>query len=93
MQDQGNEQRDRTIIPFGSSEKTIRPRAPMIVQVAKQCGVSPFKQLRESIGLRYGPRKLSSNEYYDFGLYDPDMPADVKRQFAGVDGIKILTGR
>lgn len=62
----------------------------MIVQVAKQCGVSPFKQLRESIGLRYGPRKLSSNEYYDFGLYDPDMPADVKRQFAGVDGIKIL---
>ncbi len=65
-----------------------KPDAPAVVQVARQFGISPFKQLRESLALRFGKSQLSSKEYYAYGLYDPAMSSEEKREFVGVTANK-----
>lgn len=67
-----------------------KTQSPVIVQVAKAHGVSPIRQLRESLALRFGPQKLQSKDYYGFGLYDPAMPMAEKKTFAGVTGVNAL---
>ena len=60
------------------------PDAPVIVQVARQFGVSPAKQLRESLFLRVGKSQLTSSDYYELGLHDPELSRDQKREYIGV---------
>ena len=66
------------------------PDAPLIVQVARAHGVSPLKQLRESLGLRLGKSRMSSQEYYAFGLYNPELTPAEKREFVSVASNKVL---
>lgn len=82
---------DNTLLEKPSA-KPATP-APAIVRVAKEFGVSPLKQLRQSLGLRFGKTKLSSKEYYDNCLFDPVMSADAKREFVGVTSNTALNAR
>lgn len=61
-------------------------QTPVIVDVARKHGVSPFRQMREMFRLARGPGKLSSQEYYATGAYHPDLTMDQKRQLVGVAG-------
>ncbi|WP_299689025.1 sugar-transfer associated ATP-grasp domain-containing protein [uncultured Tateyamaria sp.] len=74
-------------------EAATSANTPVIVQVAKQYGVSPLRQLRESWSMRGGAQKLGSNEYYSLGLFDPDMPRAAKRAFVGQKGINAINAR
>ena len=65
-------------------QSNAKPDTPAIVQVARKFGVSPIKQLGESLALRMGKPKLSSKEYYALGLFDPNISAEHKREFIGV---------
>lgn len=71
-------------------EAAKAPEAPQIVQVARDFGVSPFRQLRESFALRLGQHKLRSSDYYGFRLFDPDMPMEAKREFVGITGARLM---
>ncbi|MEM7472002.1 MAG: sugar-transfer associated ATP-grasp domain-containing protein [Pseudomonadota bacterium] len=63
-------------------EKLEKPQ-PMIVRVANEHGVSPFKQLVEAAKMRFGAAKLASNEYYDMGVFRPTLSAAEKQAFVG----------
>ena len=69
---------------------TKAPEAPIIVQVSRDFGISPINQLKESLGLRFGPQRLRGSDYYTYRLFDPDMSKADKRAFVGVGGIKRL---
>lgn len=69
------------------------PPAPMIVRVARAYGVSPFRQMRETLVLRFGANKLRPKDYYDFGLYDPSISMAQKREYVGVSGNAALNAR
>ncbi len=62
------------------------PPAAMIVEVARQHGVSPFRQLREMMTLNLSQGRIYPPEYYSTGLYSPDLTMEEKRQFVGVRG-------
>lgn len=62
------------------------PASPLIVQVARKHGVSPFRQMREMFSLKRGPGKIDAPEYYAFNLYDPEIPMSEKRTFVGEKG-------
>ncbi|MFT4715816.1 MAG: hypothetical protein ACI932_000997 [Paracoccaceae bacterium] len=66
-----------------SPSKTTAPVSAQIVQVAKLHKVSPIKQLRESMALRFGANKLASNEYYAAQVYRPELSRAEKKQFIG----------
>ncbi|MEP1521091.1 sugar-transfer associated ATP-grasp domain-containing protein [Ascidiaceihabitans sp.] len=68
--------------------ETATPQTPAIVQVAKEYGVSPVRQMRDIMGLRFGARKMSGAEYYSLRLFDPAR-AD-KASFTGQNGINAL---
>ncbi len=80
------------------NEKTItarRPSAPvkgdkaansMLVRVARDYGVSPFKQFMEMVKLRLKPSMLTDQEYYEFRLYRGDMAWEKKAEFLGEIG-------
>ncbi|WP_298837704.1 sugar-transfer associated ATP-grasp domain-containing protein [uncultured Roseobacter sp.] len=77
-------------------EKTdgaAKPPAPVILRVAKEFGVGPARQLREMLSLRFGPGRLTSQEYYDQGLFDPALTSAEKREFVGVATSKALNTR
>ncbi|GAA6200922.1 sugar-transfer associated ATP-grasp domain-containing protein [Aquicoccus sp. SU-CL01552] len=57
--------------------------ASKIVEVARRYHVSPLRQLREMIALNLGPGRLDQHEYYDSGLYNPDLSREEKRAFVG----------
>ncbi len=63
-------------------------QSPVIAQVAKQCGVSPLKQMREIFALRFGARKISGPEYYSLRMFDPDLAE--KSSFVGQVGVNTL---
>ncbi|MEL7099765.1 MAG: sugar-transfer associated ATP-grasp domain-containing protein [Pseudomonadota bacterium] len=54
-----------------------------VVEVAKQHGVSPFRQMREMWALARGPGKLESHEYHAAGAFDPAMPMADKKTYVG----------
>jgi len=70
--------------------ETKHAEAPLIAQVAKQFGVSPFRQMREIFSMRRGAQKLSGPEYYSLRLFDPALRAEAKRAFLGQGGINAL---
>lgn len=59
------------------------PASAQMVQVAREHGVSPFRQLREMFALRFGPGKMSLPEYYTLNLYDPALDMAEKRRHVG----------
>lgn len=65
--------------------KAPLPASQMIVEVARQFGVSPIKQMREMFRL---DRKagISVREYYAAQHYRTDLTADEKQQFVGEKG-------
>ena len=66
-------------------EKAAMPASKMIVEVARQFGVSPIKQMREMFKL---DRKagISFGEYYAAQHYRTDLTAEEKLQFVGEKG-------
>ncbi len=57
-----------------------------MVAVARDHGVSPFRQMREMMSLRFGPGKLANHEYYSTGVFDPDISAEDKKRYVGKIG-------
>lgn len=70
---------------LAAPEKAAQPASKMIVEVARQFGVSPIKQMREMFKL---DRKagISFGEYYAAQHYRPDLTAEEKLQFVGEKG-------
>jgi len=66
------------------------PVSAMIVPVARQFKVSPFKQLADILRLRFGATKLASNEYYAARIYRPELSPAEKKQFVGEVGNRAL---
>lgn len=66
------------------------PETPLIVQVARDFGVSPVRQLREGFALRVGAHKLRVSDYYNFRLFDPALTMGQKRQFVGATGSRLM---
>lgn len=62
------------------------PGAERIVAVARRHGVSPLRQLREMVTLWLSKTRLSTRDYYEFGLYDPTLSMAEKKQFVGCEG-------
>lgn len=54
-----------------------------MIEIARQHGVSPLRQMREMWTLKRGPSKLESHEYHSSGVYDPAMPMEVKKTYVG----------
>lgn len=61
-------------------------KTPLIVDVARQTGVSPFRQLKEMVLLTRGKSRLATHEYYSAGLFDPAISMEEKRAYVGVNG-------
>ena len=70
--------------------KAKQADTPMIAQVAKAYGVSPFRQMRDIFSMRRGAQKLSGPEYYSLRLFDPAKSVENKRAFLGQAGINAL---
>ncbi|MAY88784.1 MAG: hypothetical protein CML02_18940 [Pseudooceanicola sp.] len=64
--------------------------ASTMVEVARAHGVSPIRQLRESVALSFGRSRMKLHEYYAGGLYDPALTARDKREFVGERGSYLL---
>lgn len=62
------------------------PQAEKIVRVAREHGVNPLRQWREMTQLWFSKAKVQSTDYYNLGLFDPEMPMEVKKQFVGTNG-------
>lgn len=75
-----------------TAPKTAAP-SPAIVQVAKEFGVSPIKQLRQSLALRLGKNKLTAKDYYAYGLYDPKMSKAARDEYVGITSNIALNAR
>ncbi len=59
------------------------PAAELLVRVAREHGVSPFRQLREMFTLRYGVGKVGFDEYVSTGVFRPEHHAATKAEFVG----------
>ena len=70
---------------LAAPEKSAMPASKMIVEVTRQFGVSPIKQMREMFKL---DRKagISFGEYYAAQHYRTDLTAKEKMQFVGEKG-------
>ncbi|MEO9820524.1 MAG: sugar-transfer associated ATP-grasp domain-containing protein [Paracoccaceae bacterium] len=57
-----------------------------MVAVARNHGVSPFRQMREMASMRFGPGKLANHEYYSTGVFDPEISIEDKKRYVGKIG-------
>jgi putative polysaccharide biosynthesis protein len=62
------------------------PASATMVSVARAHGLSPIAQMRQMIALRFGPGKIAQPEYYAYGLFDPDLTPERKKEFVGRTG-------
>lgn len=67
-----------------------KPTDTMIARVANDYSVHPLKQLKEIFSMRFGAQKLSANEYYDLGIFDPKRSKADKKAFLGQGGINAM---
>ena len=58
----------------------------LIERVAREAGVSPFRQFADIFRLKGGTTRLTAKEYYEFQIYDPALTPARKREFAGEKG-------
>lgn len=61
------------------------PAAATMVSVARKYGVSPISQMRQMFSLRYGAGRIGLPEFYALGLFDPEMSAQDKKAYVGVE--------
>ncbi len=71
----------------------VPPASSLIVSVARDSGISPFRQFAEMSKLHFGPGKLNSDEYYSFRLYDPSKSIDEKKEYVGTNASRALNLR
>ncbi len=64
----------------------VPPAPQLIVSVARRHGISPFRQFRQMLQLRYGQNRLDFHEYYGNQVYRPEVSADERREFVGEKG-------
>lgn len=69
------------------------PKTSQIVEVARRFGVSPFRQLREMMTLRFGRAKLDFSEYYSYGVYNTAIPMERKSDFVGETSSRAINNR
>lgn len=67
-------------------EKPSNPANSMIVRVARERGVSPFKQFAQIVSLCRKVNGLDADEYYGMGVFEPDLSASQRREFVGRKG-------
>lgn len=67
-------------------EKPSNPENSMIVRVARERGVSPFRQFAQIVSLRRKVNGLDADEYYGMGVFQPEMSASQRREFVGRKG-------
>ena len=60
------------------------PQADLIAKVAKQDGVSPFRQMAEMARLSWGKNKLNVDAYYSNRVYRKELSGKEKRSFVGL---------
>ena len=60
------------------------PQAELIAKVAKQTGVSPFRQMAEMARLSWGKNKLNLDAYYANRVYRKELSGKQKREFVGL---------
>lgn len=60
------------------------PQADLIAKVAKQDGVSPFRQMAEMARLSWGKNKLNLDAYYANRVYRKELSGKEKREFVGL---------
>lgn len=60
------------------------PQADLIAKVAKQDGVSPFRQMAEMARLSWGKNKLNLDAYYANRVYRKELSGKEKRSFVGL---------
>jgi hypothetical protein len=65
----------------------------IIEKVARQRGVSPFRQFREILGLNRRDTMLGPYEYHRFEVYRSTLTWSEKRQFVGGIGSTMLNNR
>jgi hypothetical protein len=73
--------------------KPPRSGQSLIERVARDSGVSPFRQFADIFRLRGGRTKLTISEYYEYQLYRPNLPMAQKREFVGERGSLALNLR
>lgn len=73
--------------------RTEDPKTSQIVEVARKHGVSPFRQLREMLTLRFSRAKLEFGEYYACGAFDPAIPMERKKDFVGETSSRLINDR
>ncbi|TVR47043.1 MAG: hypothetical protein EA386_08595 [Rhodobacteraceae bacterium] len=66
------------------------PANSMIVNVARQSGISPLRQFAQIIALRGKRNGLSATEYYAMGVFNPELSAADRRCFVGRAGNRHL---
>lgn len=69
------------------------PATSQIVRVARDFGVSPLRQMREMLSLRFSQARLQGPDYYANGLYDPTLDMARKREFVGIASNRALNER
>lgn len=62
------------------------PAAETMVQIARDHGVSPLRQMREMITLRRGAGKLAAHEYVSTSAFNPAFDMAAKKEFVGRTG-------
>ncbi|PWE29421.1 hypothetical protein DDZ14_16870 [Maritimibacter sp. 55A14] len=69
------------------------PTSAMVVQVARDHGVSPLRQFTEMMRLSRGENGIGFHEYFAGQLYLPNLPRERKREFVGQRGSNRLNER
>jgi hypothetical protein len=78
---------------LAAPEKAAPPANELIINVARQYGVSPLKQFSQMMRLWAGKNRMEFNQYYNNGVYRADLSAEEKRQFVGERGSRLLNDR
>ena len=69
------------------------PASAMIATVARRYKVSPLRQFREMLSLKYRHKKVDFDEYYSQGIYRRDLSRAEKREFIGMTANAALNRR
>lgn len=78
---------------LAAPEKPTPPASQLIVDVAKEYGISPFRQFGQMMRLWMGKNRMEFHEYYNNGVYRKDLATEEKRQFVGGRGSRLLNDR
>ncbi len=69
------------------------PASSVLVEVAREHGISPLRQMREMFALAFGPARLALADYHTYGMFDPDIPMPAKKEYVGARGSYLINAR